>query len=68
MAGLDIFHEDGYQRKIAAKTTAAGYMWSGVLSHAHTCLELFSEFYEFGWSGGGAATLKIIEDERLIQF
>lgn len=43
-------------------------MWSGVFSHAQTCLELFSEFCEFGWSGGGVATLKIIENERLIQF
>ena len=48
---LDFLHRDSYQGNITSKSTNVGWVWSGVLSHAQTWLNLLRG--DFRWSGSG---------------
>ena len=59
-------HRDIYQRKIFFKSTAVGWLWSNMPSHAQACLNWSGG--NFGWYGGDMVILKIVQNERLINF
>ena len=62
---LDFLDRDTYQGKIECQTTTVSWVRPGVHSHAQLCQNL--SVGNFGWSGGGKATIKIICNERLVK-
>ena len=59
-------HRNSYEKKVAYKAATIGFVWSSMPSHGQPCLNLSEG--DFVCHGGGNATLKIVENERLINF
>ena len=62
---LDFLHGDIHQEKVASETAISGWVCPGICSHAQTCLDLPRDCLEYF---GGITRLKIIWNERLINF
>ena len=63
---LYFWHRDSNQGKIAYKATTAGWVWFGMPSHTHTCLD--SPDVNLVGLGDRMATLEVIQNKRLIEF
>ena len=55
---LDLVYTNSYQKKIVSKITSVGWVWQDAYTYQ----------VEFGWSGDCLDTLKIVQNEKAIEF